>query len=257
MRTLLLIPLAILFMECGSGNGAISTDTSDSWNSFSYPEINFVNKAAETQGGEMYNRIVPDPEELIRKSILGVVKTLYWSPSDSIPGIRKINYTIEDVGGISAKSGGVPEISIFYSSRWVEQAAKESDDRVLYETEGVLYHELVHGFQLEPRGIGSYGTNRTFFAFIEGMADAVRAHNGYFPLSNRRAGGHWLDGYQTTGFFLEWLTTKDDDFIRKFNRTALEVIPWSFDGAIKEVLGQEYSIDGLWEEYQAFLKSIK
>ena len=89
------------------------------------------------------------------------------------------------------------------------------------------------------------------------MADAVRARNGYFPLSNRRIGGHWLDGYQTTGFFLEWLTSKDDDFIRKFNRTALDVIPWSFDRAIKEVLGQEYSIDELWDEYQTFLKSIK
>jgi len=35
----------------------------------------------------------------------------------------------------------------------------------------------------------------------------------------------------------------------------LEVIPWSFDGAIKHVLGQEYSIDELWEEYQLFLNS--
>ena len=49
-----------------------------------------------------------------------------------------------------------------------------------------------------------------------------------------------------------WLTAKDPDFLRKFNRTALEVIPWSFDGAVKKVLGEEQSIDALWEEYQLF-----
>ena len=252
-----LIILGVLVSGCIPGTSKVLINENDSWESFNYPEINFVNKASETTGSVIYNRIVPNPEALIRESILGVVKTLYWSPSDSIPDVRVINYTIEDVDGVSAKSGSVPEISIFYSSRWVEQAAKDGDERVLHETEGVLYHELVHGFQLEPQGIGSYGNNRIFFAFIEGMADAVRARNGYFPLSNRRTGGHWLDGYQTTGFFLEWLTAKDDDFIRKFNRTALEVIPWSFDSAIKEVLGQEYSIDEHWDEYQTFLKSRK
>lgn len=245
--------LMVLFLlSCSSKTPLIEKTTS--WDTFHYPQINFVNKAPHTEGWNIYNRIVPNPEKLIRESILGVVQTLYWSPTDSIPAIKKINYTIEDVDGISAKSGGVPEISIFYSSRWVEHSAKNGgDDRVLYETEGVLYHELVHGFQLEPQGIGSYGTNRTFFAFIEGMADAVRAHNGYFPATNRKPGGNWMDGYQTTGFFLEWLTTKDKDFLRKFNKSALEIIPWSFDGAIKHVLGNEYSIEGLWDEYQEFL----
>ncbi len=235
----------------------IVVDKAPSWDTFTYPEINFVNKAAGTEGWSIYNRIVPNPENLIKESILGVVKTLYWSPADSIPGIKKINYTIEDVKGISAKSGGVPEISIFYSTRWVEQSAKNGgNNKVLYETEGVLYHELVHGFQLEPKGIGTYGTNRTFFAFIEGMADAVRAHNGYFPSTNRKPGGNWMDGYQTTGFFLEWLITKDKDFLRKFNKSTLEVIPWSFDGAIKHILGNQYSIDGLWNQYQEFLTVV-
>jgi hypothetical protein len=85
------------------------------------------------------------------------------------------------------------------------------------------------------------------------MADAVRAHNGYFPSTNRKPGGNWMDGYQTTGFFLEWLITKDKDFLRKFNKSTLEVIPWSFDGAIKHILGNQYSIDGLWNQYQEFL----
>ena len=47
--------------------------------------------------------------------------------------------------------------------------------------------------------------------------------------------------------------TKDADFLKKFNKSALEVIPWSFDGAIKHVLGEEHSIEGVWDDYQNFL----
>lgn len=254
-KVLFLVFIASFLISCCS-KSAIVADKTPSWDTFIYPEINFVNKAAGTEGWSIYNRIVPDPEKLIKESILGVVKNLYWSPDDSIPNIRKINYTVEDVKGISAKGGAPPEINIFYSSRWVEQSAKNGgDDKVLYETEGVLYHELVHGFQLEPQGIGSYGTNKTFFAFIEGMADAVRAQNNYFPASNRKPGGNWMDGYQTTGFFLQWLTSKDKDFLRKFNKSALEVIPWSFDGAVKHVLGEKYTTQELWDEYQESLKN--
>jgi hypothetical protein len=85
------------------------------------------------------------------------------------------------------------------------------------------------------------------------MADAVRIHNGGFPPNNRRSGGNWADGYQRTGYFLDWLTTKDADFLRKFNKSTLEVILWGFDKAIKHVLGAEYNIDELREEYQSVI----
>ena len=38
---------------------------------------------------------------------------------------------------------------------------------------------------------------------------------------------------------------------------TLEVIPWSFDGAIKHVLGDEYNIDELWHEYQVAVGDIQ
>ena len=51
---------------------------------------------------------------------------------------------------------------------------------------------------------------------IEGVADAVRYLNGGFTLEDRPKGGHYMDGYRTTGFFLAWLTqTKSPDFLRK------------------------------------------
>lgn len=94
---------------------------------------------------------------------------------------------------------------------------------MLFETRGVLLHELTHAYQLEPQGVGSYGDSPTFRAFIEGMADAVRIANGGFEgPSARPKGGSYMDGYRTTGYFLVWLRDhKDAEFLRKFNRSAL------------------------------------
>ena len=55
-----------------------------------------------------------------------------------------------------------------------------------------------------------------------------------------------------------WLRdNKDPYFLRKFNRSTLEVIPWSFDGAVKRILGEEYDIDSLWREYQIAVGDIE
>ena len=53
------------------------------------------------------------------------------------------------------------------------------------------------------------------------------------------------------------MTDQQTEFLRKFNRSTLEVIPWSFDGAIKHVLGDEYNIDELWHEYQVAVGDIQ
>ncbi len=247
----------VLCLVASGFSGLFPQEKATDWSNFQYPEINFVNSASTTEGGEIYNRIVPNPAAYINATVLEVVKTLYWSDKDSIPGVRRINYELKDVDGISAKGGNPPEISIFYSSRWVEKSEKDSgDEKVLFETRGVLLHELTHGFQLEPQGIGTYGDGGEFWIFIEGMADAVRIHNGGFPQANRRPGGSWKDGYQRTGYFLDWLTTKDPDFLRKFNKSALDVVPWGFDKALKHVLGEKHDVEALWEEYQRYLATI-
>ncbi|MDD2646282.1 MAG: basic secretory protein-like protein, partial [Bacteroides sp.] len=86
---------------------------SPKWMNFSYPKIDFENKAKGTEGWNIYNRIVPNPEEFIQQHALEVVKTLYWSSEDSIPNVETIKYTLEDVDGISAKGGQPPVVNIF------------------------------------------------------------------------------------------------------------------------------------------------
>lgn len=231
----------------------------DSWKRYNVGNVLFEDKATQTKGSEIYHQIIPNAEPYIEEQARAVLHTLYFSPKDSVPKVNNIHYTLEDIEGISAKGGGGGDVSIFYSTRHIEKSFAQNDTaKLFFETRGVLLHELTHAYQLEPQGVGSYGTNRVFWAFIEGMADAVRVANGGFGPDARPKGGNYMDGYRTTGYFFVWLRdNKDPEFLRKFNRSTLEVIPWSFDGAIKHVLGKDNSIDELWHEYQVAVGDIQ
>lgn len=269
MNKFLQISLACfaLFTSCQDKAHITDTDNSTTqenpdsiWKDYNIGEIVFEDKAPHTEGSRIYHALIPEPKKYIAKQARRVLNTLYFSPADSIVPVQHLYYTLEDTDGISAKGGGNGEITIFYSSNHVEKSFVNNDTaKVDFETRGVLYHELTHAYQLEPQGIGSYGTNKTFWAFIEGMADAVRIANGGFnDATDRPKGGNYDSGYRTTGYFLVWLRDhKDPDFLRKFNRTAIEVIPWSFDGAIKKALGEQYSVDQLWQEYQKAVGDLK
>lgn len=230
-----------------------SLSTPNQWSDYNVGEVKFLDQATATEGSAIYNTIIPEPQSYITESAREVLDHLYFSPADSIPGIETIEYRLRDYDGVSAKSGAPPGIAIDYSTRWIEKSYLPHKDIAYlhYETKGVLMHELVHGFQLEPQGIGNYGNSKEFRAMIEGVADAVRYMSGYFKPQDCPKGGTYMDGYRTTGFFLAWITrTKDKDFLRKFNGSALTVVPWSFDGAVKYALGDAYSVDLLWKEYK-------
>lgn len=247
--------LICLLLVLGSYAATAQKWVAPEWASFKYPEVVFNNNAGvDNAGWKIYNGLVSDPVAMIQQHALEVAQTLYFSASDSMPNIEKITYNFDDRDGISAKGGGPPHINIFYSSQWVEKSQNDlGAEKVMWETRGVLYHELVHGYQLEPKGAGRYRRGDEFWTMIEGVADAVRAHHGYFPIDSRKPGGHWMDGYRTTGFFLQWLTQKDPDFIRKFNRSAGQINPWSFDAAFKMILGENSGVNEMWAEYQNYL----
>lgn len=230
------------------------------WRKYDVGEILFNDKAPQTEGSQIYNRLIPNPEEYIAGCAREVLATLYFSPKDKVTPVQTLKYTLEDREGISAKSGGNGRVHIFYSTRHVEKSYKGSgDEKVFFETRGVLLHELTHAYQLEPQGIGTYSTNKTFWVFIEGMADAVRvANGGFYGEQDRPKGGHYTKGYRYAGYFFVWLRDNyDPDFLRKFNLSTLDVVPWSFDGAIKSVLGEQYDIESLWQEYQKAVGDIK
>lgn len=229
------------------------------WGNYNVGTVVFEDRAPYTEGSKIYNHIVTDVDAYIGEQARYVLSTLYSSPQDNVTRVDTILYMLEDRDGISAKGGSGHNVDIFYSTQYIEKAFADRDTtKLLFETRGVLLHELTHAYQSSPQGIGSYGTNRTFWAFIEGMADAVRVANGGFGAGARPVGGNYMDGYRTTGYFLVWLRdNKDSEFLRKFNRSTQYVIPWSFDGGVKYALGEEYNVDDLWYEYQVAVGDIK
>ena len=236
------------------------TVQNNQWKDYNVGKILFEDKSPESEGSRIYHSLIPNPEEYIAEQARTVLNTLYFSPDDSIVPVNNLYYTIEEMDGISGKGGGNGEVSIYYSTKYVAKSFTDNDTaKVFFETRGVLLHELTHAYQLEPQGIGTYGTSKVFWAFIEGMADAVRiANDGFKGEVDRPKGGNYMDGYRTAGYFFVWLRdNKDPEFLRKFNRTTLEIIPWSFNEAIKQVLGQEADIDALWREYQIAVGDIK
>ncbi len=230
-----------------------AVDPDAGWEDFTYPSIIFQNTAPDTRGSEYYDLLVQDKQRYLQYHAKEVAKLLYFSAADQKANGTRVNtitYKLEDYDGVSAKSGSSPNISIVYSTRHIENSYASSMFTLDFETKGVLFHEMTHAYQLEPRGIPGYNQPNTSWQIIEGMADAVRAHADFFPWSNRKPGGYWQDGYQTTGFFLEWLTTKDPDALRKINASMLTVEPWSFDGAMEYTFGPGTTTDDLWKEYQ-------
>lgn len=242
--------VAALLMGAMATN-AIERDTHRrAWNHH-LQQIVFEDKDQGSRGSNIYHAIVPDPDGYIRRVARQVMRTLYYSPKDSLPMCRSLHYTLRDDPGISAKGGNSKQTSIFYSTRHVAKAFGDGDTaKVDFETRGVLLHELTHVYQLEPKGIGHYGQNPTVTTFIEGMADAVRIACDGFHDGDRPKGGHYTRGYRYTGYFLDWLRrTYRADFLKRLNYSTRVVIPWNWDDALSYAFGQPANAEALWTMY--------
>ena len=229
------------------------TEEDRRWNSHLL-DITFNDNAPTTRGSAIYHALIPEPDPYIRSVAREVMRCLYFTPDDSIPLLRNLVYELRDADGVSWKDGDGDQASITYTTGHIERSFADGDTACVdFETRGVLLHELTHAFQLEPQGIGPYGgENSAVWEMIEGTADAVRvACGGFHGERDRPKGGSWHDGYRYVGYFFNWVRqTKDPDFIRKMNRSCLEVVPWSWDGAVSYALGPGHTIEALWAEYQ-------
>lgn len=234
-------------------SGSLMDNSSEVWKTFELPSVHVKNPYPNETGAMLYFSIVEDPQKFIHIQSRKVLEQLYFTPQDEfIPKVNYLEYVLENFDGVSYCGGGGGMKLIALSNQYVESYYNANGAKALVqENRGVLFHELTHAFQLEPKGCGDYGSSKVFHSCIEGMADAVRTLCGGFPnASDRPKGGHYLDSYRYTGFFIVWLVkNKDKDFLRKFNLSTQYVNPWSFDGAIKYILGEKYNVEELWTEY--------
>jgi PKD repeat protein len=249
---------SILAFAPSTANAQDSNDktTPAPWSTFKYPTIVVIDKDNDaTKGSALVHKLIPDLDTFIQKIALGVCEKLYKNARE-VPVFDQLTFELEHYDGIAGKSGQPPRIRIKLSTKYLEaQYERMGDEAITYEIAGVNWHELTHGYQHVPQNAGDYRRGTDHFGFIEGTADAVRILAGYHKTRKAMPGGHWTDGYTTTGFFIVWLAeNRDPEFLYKLNQSCKTIAPWSWDGACKSIFGEETSVARLWDEYQWHLK---
>ncbi|SEB51236.1 PKD domain-containing protein [Tenacibaculum sp. MAR_2009_124] len=231
-------------------------DPENPWKGFHYPKVEFTSTDTVSLGYKRAVRIIPDFTKAINEVTLGVCKQLYKNLSE-VPDFEKVNFTFNWSNTLAARGGNNTIMDLWFSTKYIQNALKDdTDEAVKYEIYGVLWHELTHGYQFSPKTENDkYRPGYDYFAFLEGEADLVRINAGYHKTRHPDLGFKnykYLSGYTTTGFFLKWIVdTYDENFIYKFNKSVIEISPWSYKTAFKEILNKD--IDILWKEYEAYV----
>ncbi|OCH95691.1 plant basic secretory protein [Obba rivulosa] len=176
------------------------------------------------------------PESMLRDAVRAVCSWLYTP--DSVPhNVQVVRLVLRDMPGVAHTSGSQTHKEIVFAvSHILNSAARAAD-----EVRGVLVHEMVHCFQYNALGTCPGG-------LIEGIADWVRLRAGLAPPHWREGtGGRWDAGYETTGYFLDWLETRyEGSFVRALN-ARLKDTPYD-ENLWVEITGQQ--VGELWATYK-------
>lgn len=113
-------------------------DREEAWSGFVYPAVDFEVLDPQTEGAAIYATLVQDPGAYVRYHTRKVAEILFYSAADTMNTVGKIDYTLKDYAGVSAKSGNPAETAIVYSTQHIEKSARESLYKLDYETRGVL-----------------------------------------------------------------------------------------------------------------------
>ena len=209
------------------------------------------------EGAKLFRAAVRNTIKYLESEAKVVLDTLYASLDDSPPDKPRVIFTLTKMEGIATvyRSDGLIYMNL--NTDYIKEFfTLHGHDKLALEIRGVLLHELTHVYQLEPQSIAPGSDNRTGTALMEGLADAVRISNE-LPARSATPGGHYMHGYTWGGFFFVWIRDHyDREFIRKLNRSTQTITPWSFNAAIKHILGQQYDLDELWQEYQGELHAL-
>lgn len=245
----------------GSGGGVAMPSCAGDWSAFVPPDVTFSDAAAQTwwdakaiQGSQVVAQAVPDIAALMVEQTLPIAAQMHCSAADDV-NVTHITLHLEPGHDFVAfQSGSPPSFEITLSAAYVVDYFNQHGqdlDAVAAEVRGILVHEGAHGYSWWPKNGRSYEPGNDSFGYGEGIADFVRIDLGLHPDAPAYPGGHWNDGYTTTGHFIRYLTSKDVDFARKMGFAARDMPAFSWDQVCNEAFGVDVAT--LWEEYQQSL----
>ncbi|OAA53888.1 PBSP domain protein [Cordyceps fumosorosea ARSEF 2679] len=184
--------------------------------------------------------------ECVRDSALAVLRHLYRHAPCPLPTTRSVTLVLRDMDGVAYTTGSELDNDhkeIHLSTRHVDN---QTPERIRDELCGVVTHELVHCFQCNGLGTCPGG-------LVEGVADWVRLRCGLVPphWRPRAEGCSWDAGYETTGYFLDYLERQcGEGTVRRIN-AKLHAEKYEEDKFWPDLFGS--TIGELWETYAASL----
>ena len=209
-----------------------------------------------------------NPSEALRNAVASVLTHLYALPPTSlsipsttaIPPTRSITLILRSFSGVAYTTSSDLDDDhkeIHLSTDYVAglQGAKSS---IKHEIQGVVTHEVVHCYQWTGEGTVNGGV-------VEGVADWVRMRSGVGAGHWQRKwgdgnGGGWDAGYETTGWFLDWMGEAygglrgKGGVVERINQ-ALRHGKYQEDVFWKVVVGEE--VDVMWHKYGTWLSGRK
>lgn len=173
------------------------------------------------------------------------VLNLLYDPTATRPGTRSVTLVLRAFEGVAYTTGidlDDDHKEVHLNLNYVRPL---SDPR--QEILGVLCHEAVHCFQWSAQGCPG--------GLIEGIADWVRLRAGLAAKHwKKEADGRWDQGYQHTGFFLDYLERRfGSGTVRKIN-AQLRSGKYDEDKLFPTCCGG-CKVEELWDAYRKDLKS--
>ncbi|KAI4170149.1 MAG: hypothetical protein LQ343_005155 [Gyalolechia ehrenbergii] len=175
-----------------------------------------------------------------------VLSTLY-KPSQSnshIAPVRSVTLVLRAMDTLAYTTGSELDDEhkeIHFDLGYISKIPAEPSNRRRDEIQGVLVHEMVHCWQWSAYGTAPGG-------LVEGMADFVRLKAGLSPPHwKKERRDSWDQGYQHTGYFLDWIETQyGEGSVRRINEALMnkrydEEAFWT--GLFSK------SVQELWKEY--------
>ncbi|KAJ7606854.1 hypothetical protein FB45DRAFT_949306 [Roridomyces roridus] len=160
------------------------------------PTLNLRVDALNHEGATIFFDSV-HPTTALRAAVLASFQWLYATPECAPRNVASILLVLRSMDGVAYTTGSHTEKEIHFSLEHIVNSKTRARDEIL----GVLVHEVVHCYQHNGNGTAPGG-------LIEGFADYVRLHAGLSPPHWKREVGKnqkWDAGYQTTGYFLDWI----------------------------------------------------
>lgn len=214
---------------------------------FTIPKVRIHLNDLQHEGSSIFLSNTKGNED-IETQIQNVLNLLY-TKDDRLPTTRSITFVLRQMDGVAYTTGidlDDDHKEIHISLRYICRIKSAPRDEIL----GFVCHELVHCFQWNAHNTCPGG-------LIEGIADWVRLRAGLAAKHwKEEADGCWDDGYQHTGYFLDYLE-------RRFGAgTVRSINAWMRQQKYDEKkLFKEccegHKVGDLWKDYQEDLKKRK